>query len=53
MEKISTLEFLGMWEELNNPNFNRVEFDLLLSESGKILLPCLHLDGYLNLTLLE
>ena len=35
MEKISTLEFLGMWEELNNPNFNRVEFDHLLSESGK------------------
>ena len=35
MEKISTLEFLGMWEELNNPNFNRVEFDPLLSESGK------------------
>ena len=31
----STLEFLGMWEELNNPNFNRVEFDPLLSESGK------------------
>ena len=35
MEKISTLEFLGMWEELNNPNFNRVEFDLRVSESGK------------------
>ncbi|MCQ2754984.1 MAG: KilA-N domain-containing protein [bacterium] len=31
----STLEFLGMWEELNNSNFNRVEFDPLLSESGK------------------
>lgn len=35
MEKISTLEFLGMWEELNNPNFNRVEFNPLFSESGK------------------
>lgn len=35
MEKISTLEFLGMWEELNNSNFNWVEFDPLLSESGK------------------
>ena len=24
-----------MWETLNNPDFNRVEFDPLLSESGK------------------
>lgn len=31
----STLEFLGIWETLNNPNFNRVEFDPLLAESGK------------------
>ena len=31
----STLEYLGMWEILNNPNFNRVEFDPLLSESGR------------------
>ena len=23
----STIEFLGLWEELNNPNFNMVEFD--------------------------
>ena len=31
----STLEFLCLWETLNNPDFNRVEFDPLLSESGK------------------
>ena len=31
----SSLEFLGMWESLNNPSFNRVEFDPLLGESGK------------------
>ena len=31
----STLEFLGLWETLNNLDFNRVEFDPLLSESGK------------------
>ena len=31
----STLEFLGIWETLNNSNFKRVEFDPLLSESGK------------------
>ena len=23
----STIEFLGLWEALNNPNFNVVEFD--------------------------
>lgn len=31
----STLEYLGIWETLNNPKFNRVEFDPLLAESGK------------------
>ena len=31
----SALEFLGIWETLNNPKFNRVEFDPLLAESGK------------------
>jgi hypothetical protein len=31
----STLEFLGLWEKINNPNFKGVEFDPLLSESGK------------------
>ena len=31
----SSLEFLGLWETLNNPSFNRVEFDPLLAESGK------------------
>lgn len=31
----STLEFLGLWETLNNSSFNRVEFDPLLLESGK------------------
>ena len=31
----TTLEYLGIWEMLNNPNFNRVEFDPLLSESGR------------------
>ena len=31
----SSLEFLGLWEMLNNPSFNRVEFDPLLANSGK------------------
>ena len=31
----STIEFLGIWEQLNNPNFKEVEFDLFKNESGK------------------
>ena len=30
----NTLEYLGLWEYLNNPNFKGVEFDPLLKESG-------------------
>ena len=26
----NTLEYLGLWEQLNNPNFKGVEFDSLL-----------------------
>ncbi len=30
----STLEFLGLWEKVNNPNFKGVEFDSFLYECG-------------------
>lgn len=30
----NTIEFLGIWETLSNPNFNRVEFDTFKSQSG-------------------
>jgi hypothetical protein len=30
----NTLEFLSVWEKLNNPNFNYVEFDIIKSEAG-------------------
>ncbi len=30
----NTLEYLGLWEKLNNPNFNGVEFDPLFKEAG-------------------
>lgn len=30
----NTIEYLGMWEMLNNPYFNGVEFDPLLREAG-------------------
>lgn len=29
-----TVEFLGLWEVINNPKFNRVEFDTFKTESG-------------------
>ena len=30
-----TIDFIGLWEILNNENFNRVEFDTFKMESGK------------------
>jgi hypothetical protein len=30
----NTLEYLGLWEHLNNPSFKGVEFDPLLKEAG-------------------
>lgn len=30
----STIEFLGVWEQMNNSNFNRVEFDAFKNEAG-------------------
>lgn len=30
----ATIEFLGLWEELNNPNFKGVEFDSFRNEAG-------------------
>jgi KilA-N domain len=30
-----TLDFLGVWEKLNNPNFNLIEFDKIRNEAGR------------------
>ncbi len=30
----STIEFLGVWEKLHNPDFNPIEFDKIKNESG-------------------
>lgn len=30
----NTVEFLGIWEQINNPNFNSVEFDLIRNQTG-------------------
>jgi len=34
MRTRNTIEFLGLWEQLRNPNFNSIEFDAFRNESG-------------------
>ncbi len=34
MRTRNTIEFLGLWEELRNPDFKRIEFDAFRNESG-------------------
>lgn len=34
MRARGTIDFLGVWEELNNPNFNRIGFDAFKMEAG-------------------
>lgn len=34
MRTRNTIEFLGSWEKINNPNFKLVEFDVFKNESG-------------------
>ncbi len=33
-----TLEFLGIWEQLNNPDFNRMEFHTIKNADGRLVL---------------
>lgn len=33
MRNRNTVEFLGLWEQLNNPNFKGVEFDTLRKQT--------------------
>lgn len=34
MRNRNTIEFLGLWEGLHNPSFNRVQFDTFRTEAG-------------------
>ena len=34
MRNRNTLEYIGLWEVLNNPDFNRVQFDTFRNEAG-------------------
>ena len=33
-----TLDFLGIWEQIYNPNFNRMEFHTLKTGAGRLVL---------------
>ena len=35
LRRKDTIEFLGLWEVLNNPNFKPVEFDGFKQEAGR------------------
>lgn len=35
MRNRNTIEFLGVWEELHNLNFNRVQFEAVKNEAGR------------------
>jgi len=34
MRSRNTIDFIGLWEKLNNPNFKPIEFDRFRSEAG-------------------
>ena len=34
MRNRNTIEYLGVWEKLHNPNFNRVQFEAVKNEAG-------------------
>ncbi|MFM1572602.1 hypothetical protein EQF93_02520 [Helcococcus ovis] len=38
MSSYSTIDFLAVWEEINNTNFNRMEFHTVRSEKGRLVM---------------
>lgn len=38
MSSYTTIDFLAMWEELYNPNFNRMEFHTVRNEPGRLVM---------------
>ena len=35
LRRVSTIDYIGLWEQLHNTNFNLVEFDQIKNEYGK------------------
>ena len=38
MSSYSTIDFLAVWEEIHNPDFNRLEFQSVRSERGRLIM---------------
>ena len=38
MSSYATIDFLAMWEQLYNPGFNRMEFQTVRGESGRLIM---------------
>ncbi|RLK63179.1 KilA-N domain-containing protein [Atopobacter sp. AH10] len=38
MSNYSTIDFLSVWESINNPNFNRMEFHTVRSKTGRLVM---------------
>ena len=53
MRNRSTIEFLGLWEQLNNPDFNYLEFEAIKNDSGIMLLLWHLKNGWQTFTLLD
>jgi len=51
MRSKSTIDFLGLWEKINNPNFKGVEFDAFKSEAGYYYFTLSPKDGLIGLAL--
>ena len=45
MRTRDTIEFLGLWERLNNPDFKPVEFGGFRTQLVRMRLPCLQRNG--------
>ena len=49
MRNRNTIEFLGIWETLYNPNFNPLEFERIRAEATwRISMPCLSTRAWRN-----
>ena len=38
MSSYSTIDFLALWENIYNPDFNRMEFHTVRNESGRLIM---------------
>jgi hypothetical protein len=45
LRKVTTIDYVVLWEQINNKNFNLVEFDQIKKSMVKIHLQCLQLNG--------